>query len=184
MDFTCPTCKVSLQAQKSKDIRLWKCASCGGFAISLPIVRKELDTRTFKKIWQKLSAGEAEMGRPCPGCKNPLNVVEAQGQGGVIMIDICRSCHILWFDDNEFSDLPKVAPGVAPEVAPGVAPEFTTGTNQAKRPESRLLTPEELTFAAFKEDQYRRRSFLYKLLDGSVAKELGLDNFFGGFFDK
>ena len=176
MDFTCPTCNVSLQAQKPEGIRLWKCASCRGFAISLPIVRKGLKKESFKKIWQQLSAGEDETGRPCPGCKNPLSVVEADGHGGAIMIDVCRSCHLLWFDDNEFSDLPKVAPAVASNDVPGI--------EQAKRSESRVLTPEELTYAAFKEDQYRRRSFLFKLFDGSVSKELGLDSFFGDFFDK
>ena len=176
MDFSCPTCNVLLQAQKLEGIRLWKCESCGGFAISLPIVRKGLNSETFKKIWQKVSSGETDMGRPCPGCKNPLSVVEADGQGGSIMIDVCRTCHILWFDDNEYSDLPKVVPEVVSKDAPIV--------EQLKRFESRLLTPEELTLAAFREDQYRRRSFLFKLLDGTVAKELGLDSFFGDFFDK
>ena len=168
MEFSCPTCNVLLQKQQLGDIRLWKCASCRGFAISLPIVRKELSTDTFKNVWQKLSSGEFETGRPCPGCKNPLNVVEADGQDGVIMIDVCRTCHILWFDEKEYSDLPKVLPKAA----------------QEKQSESRLLTPEELSFAALKKDQYRRRSFLFKLLDGSVAKEMELDSFFGGFFDK
>jgi len=120
------------------------------------------------------------MGRPCPGCKKSLSVVEADGQGGSIMIDVCRTCHILWFDDKEYSDLPKVVPEVVPEVVSKYAPEV----EQEKRFESRLLTPEELTFAAFKEDQYRRRSFLSKLLDGTVANELGLDSFFGDFFDE
>ena len=84
------------------------------------------------------------------------------------MIDVCRTCHILWFDDKEFSDLPKVVPKA----------------EQIKQSESRFLTPEELAFSAFKKDQYRRRSFLFKLLDGSVSKELGLDSFFGDFFDE
>ena len=175
MDFTCPTCNVLLQAQRPEGLRLWKCDSCGGFAISLPIVRKGLNTKTFKEIWQKLSSGETEKGRPCPGCKKPLSVVAAGGKGGSILIDVCRSCHLLWFDDKEYSELPKVMP----QIVPGVVPK----TEQAKRPESRLLTPEELTFKAFKEDQYRRRSFLFKLLDGSVSKELGLDSFFGDYFD-
>ena len=47
-----------------------------------------------------------------------------------------------------------------------------------------LVAESDLVYAAFKEDQYQRRSFLFKLLDGSVAKELGLDNFFGGYFDE
>ncbi len=87
------------------------------------------------------------------------------------MIDVCRTCQILWFDDKEFADLPKV--------------EYKPRSNTApeKRPASRLLTPEELAYKAFKEEQYRRRSFLFKLLDGSVSKELGLDDFFGDFFD-
>ena len=168
MDFSCPTCNVSLLAQTLEDIRLWKCAKCGGFAISLPVVRKGLNTDTFKKIWQKISSGKTETGRPCPGCKNSLNVVEAGGKGGAIMIDVCRTCHLLWFDDKEFSDLPKAVPKVERE----------------KQSESRLLSPADLTFAAFKEDQYKRRSFLYKLLDGSVSKKFGLDSFFGDFFDE
>ena len=168
MEFSCPTCNVLLQKQTLERIRLWKCASCRGFAISLPIVRRELNTNTFKNVWQKLSSGKFEAGRPCPGCKNPLKVVEADGHDGVIMIYVCRSCHILWFDEKEYSDLPKVLPEA----------------EQKKQPESRLLTPEELSFAAFKEDQYRRRSFLFKLMDGSIAKELELDSFFGDFFDK
>lgn len=176
MDFSCPSCNILLKAQKPEGIRLWKCASCGGFAISLPTVRKGLNSETFKKIWQKVSSGETEAGRPCPGCRNPLSVVEADGQGGSIMIDVCRTCQILWFDDNEFSDLPKVSPKIVSEDAP----KF----EQQNPSESRLLTPEELTFAAFKEDQYRRRSFLFKLLDGSVSRELGLDSFFGDFFDE
>ena len=176
MEFSCPTCSVVLQAQKLDGIRLWKCESCRGFAISLPIFRKELNTETFKNIWQKISAGEIETGRPCPGCKKPLSVVEADGQDGAIMIDVCRSCHILWFDDNEFSDLPKVTPGVVTAAVQKIERE--------KQSESRLLTPKELTFSAFKEDQYRRRSFLFKLLDGSVSKELGLDDYFGDFFDE
>ena len=172
MDFSCPTCNVLLQAQKLEGIRLWKCESCRGFAISLPIVRKGLNAETFKKIWQKLSLGESETGRPCPGCNNPLSLVQADGQSGVIMIDVCRTCQILWFDDKEFTELPKIAPAVAPDV------------KYEKQSESRLLTPEELVYSAFKEDQYRRRSFVYKLLDGSVSRELGLDSFLGDFFDK
>ena len=176
MDFSCPTCNVLLQAQKLDDIPLWKCASCRGFAISVPVVRKGLKKETFRNIWQKLSSGETETGRSCPGCKNPLSVVEADGQGGAIMIDVCRPCHLFWFDDKEFSDLPKVAHKAVTKAAPEVKHE--------KRLESRLLTPEELTFAAFEEEQYRRRSFLLKLLDGIESEELGLGDFFGDFSDE
>ena len=141
----------------------------------MPVVRKGLKAETFRKFWQKLSKGEIETGRPCPGCKKPLSVVEAEGQGGAIMIDVCRTCHIIWFDDREFSDLPRVAPEDMPEVAPEV--------ERQKRPESRLLTPEELAYKAFREEQYQRRSFLFKLLDGSVTRDLGIDDYFGDFFD-
>lgn len=171
-NFSCPTCNVLLKAQTFGDIRLWKCDSCSGLVISLPIVRKGMNPKAFKSIWQKLHAGEIETGRPCPGCKNPLSVVEADGQDNKILIDVCRSCQILWFDDKEFSSLPKAVPKTVP------------GDDKDKRSESRLLTPEELAFAAFKEDQHQRRSFLFKLLDGSVSKELGLDSLFGDSFDE
>ena len=110
MVFSCPTCNAVLEAQTLGDFRLWKCASCRGLVISLPTVRKGMNPQAFKKMWQKLYSGETETGRPCPGCKKPLSVVEADGQDGEIMVDVCRSCQILWFDDKEFSGLPKLVP--------------------------------------------------------------------------
>lgn len=157
------------------DVRLRRCTSCGGLVISIPTVRKKLDEKAFKKIWQQLYSGNTDTGRPCPGCKKPLSVVEAEGQDGEILIDVCRSCQILWFDDKEFSSLPIVATKAKPKDPPENESE--------KRPGSRLLTPEELTLAAFREEQYQRRSFLLKLLDGSVSKELGFDGFFKKFSD-
>ena len=85
--------------------------------ISLPTVRKGMKPKAFKKIWKQLYSGEAETGRPCPGCKKPLSVVEADGEGSELMIDLCRSCQILWFDDKEFSGLPE------PEEVPKIEPE-------------------------------------------------------------
>ena len=167
MDFTCPTCHISLEAQKLEDIRLWKCSSCHGFAISLPIVRKSMQSKTFKKMWQQLFSGEFKQGRPCPGCKKSLCVVEADGKDSVLEIDVCRTCQILWFDEKEYADLPKVAPKV----------------EQLSGSESRVLTPQELTYAAFKKDHDERRSFLYKLLDGSISKKLELNSFFGDLFE-
>ena len=92
MDFTCPTCNVLLEVQEPEEIRLWACLSCRGFAITLPLVRKGLGPETFKIIWQKLFSGETQTGRSCPGCKKPLNELEADGQGGAVIIDVCRTC--------------------------------------------------------------------------------------------
>lgn len=175
MDFSCPTCNVLLEAQKPEGIRLWQCPSCRGFAISLPTVRKGMNPQAFKKIWHRLSSGETETGRPCPGCRKPLRVVQADGRGGALTIDVCRTCQILWFDDKEFSDLPKDPAKAVTHAVPEAAKE--------KLSESRLLTPEELTFAAFEEETYRRRSFLSKLLDENMSNELGFDDFFSLFFD-
>jgi len=174
MEFLCPACNTPLQAQKLDGLRLWKCTSCHGIALSVPTVRKGVEAGTFRKIWQKISSGETEPGRPCPGCRKPLSVVAAGGQDGALMIDVCRSCQLLWFDDTEFSGLPKAAPVSVARAASETQPE--------NNPTSRLLTPEEVAFKAFKEDQYRRRSFLMKLLDGSVARDLGIKDYFGDFF--
>ena len=171
MNFTCPTCDVSLQSQKPGGVLLWKCASCSGLVVSLPTVRKGLKPQEFKKIWQQLYSGKTKTGRPCPGCKKPLTVVKADGQDDEILIDVCRRCQVLWFDDKEFSSLPRAEPEPVLEYVPE--------SRSKSRPESRLLTPEEIAFASFKRDQYQRRSFLFKLLDGSVLRELGFDSFFG-----
>jgi Zn-finger nucleic acid-binding protein len=176
MEFLCPACNIKLESQKLAGLRLWKCASCGGFAISVPLVRKGLTAESFKKIWQRIASGETGQGRPCPACRKPLSMVAADAQGGAVMIDVCRSCQLIWFDDREFSALPRTEPDTAPAATGDAEP--------ADKPVSRLLTPEEIAFAAFKEEQYRRRSFLFKLLDGSVARDIGLKDYFGDFFDE
>ena len=173
MEFICPACNATLQPQKLDTLRLWKCDSCGGIAISVPTVRKGLTAESFKKIWQKIASGETEAGRPCPGCRKPLSVVAADNQGEAVMIDVCRSCQLLWFDDKEFSYLPRAEAVAGPDAVAETEP------GPAGKPASRLLTPEELTLKAFREEQYRRRSFLVKLLDGSIAKDLGIKDYFG-----
>lgn len=162
MDFTCPSCHILLEAQNQDDLRTWKCESCRGFAISLPLVRKGLDPKTFREIWGKLAAGDFDPGRSCPGCKKPLRLVDARGKSGAVSVDVCRSCHILWFDDTEFSDLPKFIPKKAPDA------DLSPAANRALK--------------ALKTDLVRRRPFLLKLLDNDITNERGFEKLLDDLF--
>lgn len=39
----------------------------------------------------------------CPSCKTPMDIhhVEAHGGVGTLELDLCHTCHGIWFDDNE-----------------------------------------------------------------------------------
>ena len=82
----------------------------------------------------------------------------------MITIDVCRSCHILWFDDKEYSDLPKA--------------------QQGKMLGKPMSAEAERALAALKSDLARDRSFLFKLMDDTVPEELELEKLLSDLFKK
>jgi Zn-finger nucleic acid-binding protein len=110
MKLECPACKVALEQQTISGKVFWKCPSCNGLALTLPLVRKELQPEVFKDLWRQLTTGKARRGRPCPRCQQPLKEVATGGAEGTVVVDVCRACQMLWFDEAELASLPR-SPG-------------------------------------------------------------------------
>ncbi|MFV0416293.1 MAG: rhomboid family intramembrane serine protease [Chthoniobacterales bacterium] len=122
--FYCPHCNEKLQRHTLVQGPQWRCASCEGRAVSLAVARRIIDPSAVNHLWQaargieKPSATACE----CPLCRNALREIAVVGEKEheSIRIDVCTSCHSLWFDTHELGQLGKLAPPPAPkkEAAP------------------------------------------------------------------
>ncbi|MFV0338289.1 MAG: rhomboid family intramembrane serine protease [Chthoniobacterales bacterium] len=112
--FYCPHCKESLQRHTLVQGAQWRCPSCEGRAVSLAVARRMVAPDAVNRLWQAArsieqpSAGACE----CPLCRNTLREVAVIGEipEESVHIDVCTSCHSLWFDTHEVSQLTKMAP--------------------------------------------------------------------------
>lgn len=108
-EFSCPGCKVGLDAVELERGSLFDCANCGGQFAPHELLHALLEQRA------RLPHGSGPKPRPenplnqrvvyraCPACRVLMNRRNFGGTSGVI-VDICAR-HGLWFDRGE---LPRV----------------------------------------------------------------------------
>ncbi len=75
----------------------YRCASCEGHAVTYPVIREAMDQGRWQRLWRRVLAGAKGTGVRCPGCGEPT----AEIRDGELVIDSCRSCHVIWFDRGE-----------------------------------------------------------------------------------
>lgn len=86
----------------------YRCARCGGHAVTYPVVRDAMDRGRWLRLWQRVLADAPGSGVRCPGCGKPT----AEIRDGELVIDSCRTCHLIWFDRGEVP-VPQAATGRA-----------------------------------------------------------------------
>ena len=92
----CPTCKIPLGSQRTKDGEIYKC-TCGGLALSLPIAQRLLTREPLSNIW----FGKSRLGaKPCPICALPMKVTHPSPRLS-LEVDHCKTCKMIWFDAQE-----------------------------------------------------------------------------------
>lgn len=113
--FTCPNCMITLQTVKGCGGVYWECPTCGGRSATIALLRKFIPRELVNKFWQDVRGGTHPQKRNCPACLNPMSEVAVPGQEAEHLIDVCVRCQFVWFDRNEFSDLPQLEPVKPPE---------------------------------------------------------------------
>ncbi len=117
--MACPSCGIELAETKLALGRFWSCDKCGGRAITVELLRRIFTPESINPLWLHAISNEGQLGRPCPLCSRQMLTV---GFADAISppIDLCRLCHLVWFDRGEIESLtPRPSkPGAAP-----VAPE-------------------------------------------------------------
>ena len=89
---------------------IWTCQDCGGRAISLGLLRREVQIGPVNQIWRSACDEQGSAGRLCPSCAKPMKVVEATPAGSRFEVDVCQRCQFLWFDRGEFEIMPALPP--------------------------------------------------------------------------
>src|SRR5260221_11485971 len=107
----CPNCGKDLSRKESEFGVYWGCESCGGYAVSMAILRKALRNDCVLEAWASSRQGGVA-GRNCPMCEHPMTEVPLTVDGNSLKLDVCRICQFFWFDPKELESLPQAPPPV------------------------------------------------------------------------
>jgi membrane associated rhomboid family serine protease len=111
--FSCPRCKVRLKRHKQDSLIFWRCDQCDGRTASLGLLRQVASRETIDNLWRTAAKG-GRSGVACPSCERPMAEVAVPTGAGTELLDVCRSCHFIWFDATEFESLPPKPPEPPP----------------------------------------------------------------------
>jgi membrane associated rhomboid family serine protease/Zn-finger nucleic acid-binding protein len=121
--LSCPKCQTGLEKRSSESGIFWHCSSCDGRAATLPLLRRSVLPEFLRGLWQSASQGAITTDCRCPFCNRSMAEVSANGVEGEFNLDVCTSCHLVWFDPNEFQILPPKPQSSAEPVLPAAARE-------------------------------------------------------------
>lgn len=124
--FICPNCKISLKKVSSSNGVFWLCLSCDGRSATLALLRKNIPAPVVNQLWLTAKSGKYPRKRSCPACYKMMAEVPVQIEDGKQFLDVCTVCQFIWFDRNEYADMPKI-----PE-APKLAKEFENIPQEAR----------------------------------------------------
>lgn len=100
----CPVCKIPMVTAMIEDIHIEACSKCRGVMISqnqLAFV-VQLLRETSKKVETALPLDKAGLDpeRYCQSCGRKMDS-HPYGGGGNVVIDVCETCGVVWFDYGE-----------------------------------------------------------------------------------
>jgi membrane associated rhomboid family serine protease/Zn-finger nucleic acid-binding protein len=107
MPSRCPNDGEVLVAAPRRRGLGWSCPRCSGWALGLPVARQEIDPALLRLLWQRARTGSSAASRACPDCRRSMRELPAP-QGAEPLLEICTTCHLLWFDAGELESLAKL----------------------------------------------------------------------------
>jgi Zn-finger nucleic acid-binding protein len=107
--MNCPRCATPLEQVKIGTVLAFSCRSCHGQAITLEALRTlGVSPENTTAIWRSASAGKLGKLLTCPECGNQMRVIKLDDGSNIFYIDVCISCHLIWFDFGELNMIPVV----------------------------------------------------------------------------
>lgn len=86
----------------------WMCCRCDGRAITINLLRKLLPPNIVNTLWQKARIGEGIKAKRCPSCRRVMLQIPVVLSRQPEFLDVCVSCHVIWFDAGEYERFPKL----------------------------------------------------------------------------
>jgi membrane associated rhomboid family serine protease len=108
----CLHCQSPLQRVRKPNNIYWACSRCGGRSSTIALMRRMMPKELINRLWQDARHSNAPRLRSCPACQQKMAQLSVPGQP--FMIDVCRTCTLVWFDPAEYDALPKTPPAPHP----------------------------------------------------------------------
>ena len=70
--FICPICKTRLVRTQNEHAVFWVCATCGGRAVTVPVLRKTVIRDYVNELWLSARESRAISERTCPACDRQM----------------------------------------------------------------------------------------------------------------
>ncbi len=104
--LNCSACGSALRMSKELGERAWSCTSCAGCAVRLSLLREKVSPNVVDALWAAAREQEGRSARACAACQRPMTIVTLPlPSGEMLFLDVCRACHLVWFDRNELAEL-------------------------------------------------------------------------------
>ena len=114
-EFVCPGCHIPLRQTRMEHGIFWACPQCGGCALNVELLRRTFTDESINPFWLHAIRSEGKTGRDCPCCRHPMIEVLLANDPGAPAVDVCRTCHFVWFDASEIGALrPQESPAAPP----------------------------------------------------------------------
>lgn len=122
--FACPHCGHRLQRVQGPYGVSWACPSCHGRGVGVGLLRRLVFPDAVDALWVA-SAERGVPSRPCAICGRAMRAVVPAPD--LPTLDVCSSCHFVWFDPSEYEQMPgavRALAGVIPSDADARATEI------------------------------------------------------------
>lgn len=97
----CPACAVDLVAGNAGGALSFRCATCEGTAVTVPVLRRLAPGDRVWTLWNEVWQDAEPAMRRCPACEAPMACVTVDEGAAGLEIDACRTCQVIWFDLGE-----------------------------------------------------------------------------------
>ncbi len=106
----CPRCNHRLVRTKTRQGFFYRCPSCDGRAVGLAVLRRAIPRAYVNRLWNQARELQGHRGQPCPICRRPMREIPVPVAKQEVPLDVCAGCQFVWFDPDEFAQLPAAPP--------------------------------------------------------------------------
>jgi membrane associated rhomboid family serine protease len=96
-----------LQTVRQREGIFYLCPGCDGRAVTVPQIRRAAGDRVATSLLRQINRTLQPSARGCPFCTSPMRLI--QSDSPILELDACRPCGVVWFDPQEFEQLPEGA---------------------------------------------------------------------------
>ena len=117
----CPKCETLLSPMRVAEGSLWKCQACSGVAANVAVLRQYLKDDTVRRIWLEAITVSTLSNRKCPCCVQMMKEFTVSRENRRIDLDLCRTCQLIWFDNDELEAFPRARKLHRPDMNENIA---------------------------------------------------------------